>query len=161
MARQESVPSGDRKRDRERGQAMVELVLISPFVFLLVGGIIQFALALNYWLDMQRLANQGARWAVVARYPLEPPNTCTTVNAPCSPALTDTLAQQARSDGLDPVVSICFPSGDAVGNPVRVRLETDFSFVPILGIGRVTLGADAEMRIEQQRGAVYEETGTC
>ena len=81
---------------------MVELVLISPFLFLLVGGIIQFALALNYWLDMQRLANQGARWAVVARYPLEPPNTCTTVNAPCSPALTDTLAQQAQSDGLEP-----------------------------------------------------------
>lgn len=141
---------------------MVELVLVSPFLFLLVGGIIQFALALNYWLDMQRLANQGARWAVVARYPLEAPNTCTTVNAPCSPALTDTLAQQAQSDGLDPVVSICFPNGtSAVGEPVRVRLETDFPFVPILGIGTVTLGADAQMRIEQPPLDVYTATGDC
>jgi Flp pilus assembly protein TadG len=141
---------------------MVELVLVSPFLFLLVGGIIQFSLALNYWLDMQRLANQGARWAVVARYPLDPPNNCTNVNAPCAPALTDTLALQAQSDGLDPAVSICFPNGSyAVGDPVRIRLETNFSFVPILGIGTVTLGADAQMRIEQPRGSVYDATGPC
>lgn len=161
MARQEPVPSRGRKRDRERGQAMVELALVSPFLFLLVGGIIQFALALNYWLDMQRIANQGARWAVVARYPLDPPNTCTTVNAPCSPALTETLAQQAQSDGLNPVVSICFPNGSAVGEPVRVRLESNFSFLPILGIGTVTIGADAEMRIEQPPLDVYTATPDC
>ena len=159
MARQESVPSGGRKRDRERGQAMVELVLVSPLLFLLVGGIIQFALALNYWLDMQRLANQGARWAVVAQYPLPDGSMC--ISSGCDPDLQTALALQAQSEGLHPVVSICFPSGDAVGNPVRVRLETDFSFVPILGIGTVTLGADAEMRIEQPRGTVYEESPTC
>ena len=159
MARQESVPSGGRKRDRERGQAMVELVLVSPLLFLLVGGIIQFALALNYWLDMQRLANQGARWAVVARYPLPDGSMC--ISSGCDPDLQTALALQAQSEGLHPVVSICFPSGDAVGNPVRVRLETDFSFVPILGIGTVTLGADAEMRIEQPRDDVYEESPTC
>ncbi len=157
----EPVPPRNRTCARERGQAMVELVLIMPVLFFLVGGIIQFALALNYWLDMQRLANQGARWAVVARYPLDPPNMCTTVNAPCSPALTETLAQQAQSDGLNPVVSICFPNGSAVGEPVRVRLESKFSFLPILGIGTVTIGADAEMRIEQPPNDVYAETGDC
>jgi hypothetical protein len=136
---------------------MVELVLIMPVLFFLVGGIIQFALALNYWLDMQRIANQGARWAVVARYPLPDGSMC--VGSGCTPDLQSALAQQAQSEGLHPVVSICFPSGDAegtvgdaVGNPVRVRLETEFSFIPILGIGTVTLGADAEMRIEQPRG---------
>jgi hypothetical protein len=160
----ESVPERVRKRKRERGQAMVELVLISPFLFLLVGGIIQFALALNYWLDMQRLANQGARWAVVARYPLPDGSMC--VSSGCDPALQEAIALQAQSEGLNPVVSICFPNwnqpnGDAVGEPVRVNLETDFSFVPILGIGTVTLGADAEMRIEQPRGTVYDATGPC
>lgn len=145
---------------------MVELVLISPFLFLLVGGIIQFALALNYWLDMQRIANQGARWAVVARYPLPDGSMC--ISSGCDPELQATLALQAQSEGLNPIVSICFPSGDALGNPgdavgepVRVRLETDFSFVPILGIGTVTLGADAEMRIEQPRNDVYDTSGTC
>ena len=32
---------------------------------MIVVGVIQFGVALNFWLDMQRIANQGARWAVV------------------------------------------------------------------------------------------------
>jgi hypothetical protein len=138
---------------------MVELVLVSPLLFLLVGGIIQFALALNYWLDMQRIANQGARWAVVARYPLPDGEMCTTEG--CDPALQDALALQAQSEGLHPTVSICFTSdrGGEIGEPVRVRLESQFAFIPILGIGTVTLGADAEMRIEQPPNDVYAPTG--
>jgi hypothetical protein len=145
---------------------MVEFVLIAPLLFLLVGGIVQMALALNFWLDMQRIANQGARWAVVARYPVDPPSPqapiCDRDNAPCSVTLPETLADQAQSDGLHPDVALCFPSGsNSVGEPVRVRLESDFTFVPILGIGTVTLGADAEMRIEQTPYQVYTETGDC
>ena len=145
---------------------MVEFVLIAPLLFLLVGGIVQVALALNYWLDMQRLANQGARWAVVARYPLDPPSPqapiCDRDNAPCSVTLPESLVDQAQSDGLHPEVALCFPSGsNSVGEPVRVRLESNFTFVPILGIGTLTLGADAEMRIEQQRGNVYDATPGC
>jgi hypothetical protein len=163
-----STPRVRRSGRNERGQAMVEFVLIAPLLFLVVGGIVQVALALNYWLDMQRIANQGARWAVVARYPLPDGSMCTRTGAPCSPRLETTLADAAQSEGLAPRVCISFPGGDAslagsdsVGQPVRVRLETDFTFVPILGIGTVTLGADAEMRIEQQRGNVYEATGDC
>jgi hypothetical protein len=138
---------------------MVEFVLVAPLLFLVVGGIIQFALALNYWLDMQRLANQGARWAVVSRYPLPDGSMCSG-SSPCAPTLQTTLEEQAQSDGLRPAVSLCFPSGPSVGNPVRVRLESDFKFVPILGIGTVTLGADAEMRIEQPP-AVYQADEEC
>ena len=120
------------------------------------------ALALNYWLDMQRIANQGARWAVVARYPLPNGSMCTTSTTPCDPSLPATLQAEALSDGLLPDVCISFP-GDAgsVGYPVRIRLEDDFTFVPILGIGTVTLGADAEMRIEQEPHEVYTESGDC
>lgn len=155
----------------ERGQVMVEFVLVAPLLFLVVGGIIQFALALNYWLDMQRIANQGARWAVVAQYPLADGTMCRASN-PCAstPAEDDSLQSvlrgQAQSDGLDPSVSICFPgaegSAGGVGNPVRVRLESSYTFVPILGIGTVLLGADAEMRIEQQPDPrVYQPDEEC
>lgn len=139
---------------------MVEFVLISPLIFILVGGIIQLGLAINYWMDLQRIANQGARWAVVAHYPLPGGTSCTSSSASCSTTLQDVLASQAQS--LDPTVSICFPNNTkAVGEPVQVRLATDFSFIPILGIGAVTLGADAEMRIEQPPGTVYDATGDC
>ncbi len=142
---------------------MVEFVLISPLLFLVVGGVIQFALALNYWLDMQRIANQGARWAVVARYPLPDGSMCTTASTskPCNPTLQATLASAAQSDGLDPDVCISFPASGGtnnVGDPVRIRLETDFSLIPVLGIGTLNLGADAEMRIEQDPGLVYRDT---
>ena len=58
-----------RRKDRESGQAMVEFALILLPLLMLVAGIIQFGIGLNYWLDMQRLANQGARWAVVNAWP--------------------------------------------------------------------------------------------
>ena len=156
MATRERRPS----RGREGGQVMIEFALVAPLLFLLVGGIIQFALALNYRLDLQRIANQGARWAVVARYPLPDGSMCTT--AGCNPRLEDVLRNQAQADGLDPSVSICFqsPEGEdgSVGEPVHVRLATNFKFVPILGIGTITLGADAEMRIEQPPSNVYDDS---
>src|SRR5918992_653966 len=60
--------SADRKgmgSSCERGQALVEFALILPLFLILVIGLIQFGVGLNYWLDLNRLANQGARWAVV------------------------------------------------------------------------------------------------
>jgi hypothetical protein len=87
---------------------------------------------------------------------------CTTSSSPmpCAPTLEATLASAAQSDGLNPDVCISFPADGAsnVGDPVRIRLQTDFSLIPILGIGTLTLGADAEMRIEQNPGLVYQET---
>ena len=57
------------RQDPESGQAMVEFALILLPLLILVAGIIQFGIGLNYWLDMQRIANQGARWAVVNNWP--------------------------------------------------------------------------------------------
>ncbi len=75
-----------RRLGGERGQAMVEFAIIAPLFVALVAGVIQFGVALNYWLDLQRLANQGARWAVVNRYPDETQNPAITCTAPPSPA---------------------------------------------------------------------------
>src|SRR5207342_1451718 len=58
-----------RPQDPESGQAMVEFALILFPLLLLVAGIIQFGIGLNFWLDQQRIANQGARWAVVNAWP--------------------------------------------------------------------------------------------
>ena len=61
--------SHDGGRSRERGQALVEFALIAPLFLVIVVGIIQFGIGLNYWLDLNRIANQGARWGVVDKYP--------------------------------------------------------------------------------------------
>jgi hypothetical protein len=141
-----------RLSSREEGQALVEFALVAPLFLLLVAGIIQFGVALNYWLDMQRIANQGARWAVVNAYPGCPRSG---PDAPCSPTLQEYLASSPVSGGLDPAVEICFeeengaPSGAAVGDPVTVRLTSQFDFVPIVKIGQLELRGVATMRVEQ------------
>src|SRR6266853_249605 len=56
-------------RTREDGPAVVEFALIAPLLFLLVGGVIDFARALNYYNDLTQLAGQGARAAIVASNP--------------------------------------------------------------------------------------------
>lgn len=138
-------------RDREGGQAMVEFALILFPLLLLVTGIIQFGIGLNFWLDMNRLANQGARFAAV---------NCGTQTAPpqCTPSLQQWLTSQTISQGNNPTVTICYESitgtfGGAptptVGDPVTVRLKQPFELVPLIDIS-VDLKASATMRLEQR-----------
>jgi hypothetical protein len=144
-----------RRQDRESGQAMVEFALILFPLLLLVAGIIQFGIGLNYWLDMQRIANQGARWAAVNNWPPDCPagSTVGDCDGTPNPTLQTSLVNQALTQGLQDgvTVRICYPDGeDAQGHPVRVRLGASFDLLPILGVGSLPLRADATMRLEQQ-----------
>lgn len=131
----------------------MEFALVAPLFLLLVAGIIQFGVALNFWLDLQRIANQGARWAVVNAYPGCPR---TGPEEPCATTLDQYLASAPVAGGLDPSVQICFedmtgsPSGATVGDPVTVRLTTAFTLVPILKLGQLDLIGAATMRVEQK-----------
>jgi hypothetical protein len=135
----------------QRGQALVEFALVAPLFLLLVVGIIQFGVGLTYWHDLQRLANEGARWAVVNAYPGCP---ATGPDAPCTPTLQDFLEHEPVSGALDPSVELCFeeqtgPSGAGIGDPVTVRVTSRFELLPIIGIGDLDLSAVATMRIEE------------
>ena len=136
--------------EREEGQATVEFALILLPLLLLVVGIIQFGIGLNYWLDIHRLSNQGARWAVVNSYPGCPR---TGPQSPCSPiTLQRYIACQPIALALKPTVDISFPSGasaNKIGDPVKVELTTPFKLLPILGVGTLNLRAKATMRLEQ------------
>ena len=157
-----------RRRERESGQALVEFALIVPLFIVLVVGIIQFGVGLNYWLDMQRIANQGARWGVVNKFPgmtgpcvADPDLVCT---PPASPTLQAYLAGEPVSGGLNPCVDISFPStASEVGDPVKVELAIPFTFLPILNLGTIKLTADATMRLEQEPGRYSAGLGgtTC
>ena len=152
-----------RRKDRESGQAMVEFALILFPLLLLVVGIIQFGIGLNYWLDLQRISNQGARWAVVNNWPPACPQGGIGTPATCPP-LQDTLTSQAIAGGLQRsvTVEICYPAGtETTGSPVRVRMEAPFTFVPLLGIGTITLRGQATMRLEQTPTFVTGETVPC
>jgi hypothetical protein len=139
--------------DPESGQATTEFALILFPLLILVAGIIQFGIALNFWLDMQRIANQGARWAAVNNWPPDCPRGSSSCGSPNT--LQETLERQVLSAGLkgNVTIEVCFPDGGAkdTGDPVKVHLEAPFTFVPVLNIGTITLGADATMRLEQSQ----------
>jgi TadE-like protein len=162
-------------RGRERGQALVEFALLAPLFLLIVVGIIQFGVGLNYWLDMQRIANQGARWAVVNNWPTCPRGSTSCTNYDTPPftqpqALRNYLHHELLSEGLrdDARVFICYPDDGSpttdpedVGTPVRVRIETPFDFAPIIPFGSMNLSAEATMRLEQEPTLIVDEQGSC
>ncbi|MDH4103217.1 MAG: pilus assembly protein [Thermoleophilia bacterium] len=141
-----------RHPNRESGQATTEFALILFPLLLLVAGIIQFGIGLNYWLDMQRIANQGARWAAVNNWPPDCPRGSSSCSSPNT--LQETLERQVLTAGLESAINIevCYPATTKnAGDPVKVHLEAPFTFLPILGIGTITLGADATMRLESSQ----------
>ena len=152
-----------RRHDRESGQAMVEFALILIPLLILVVGIIQFGIGLNYWLDMNRIANQGARWAVVNGWPNCPRTQTTACNAATVGAgnrLDVYLESEALTRGLQSSVnaSVCYPDdGDAstplggVGTPVRVQLDSPYGFRLIMKLPTLNLRARATMRIENDK----------
>jgi Flp pilus assembly protein TadG len=161
---------------RDDGQAMVEFALIAPLFLAIVVGIIQFGVALNFWLDMQRIANQGARWAVVNNWPACPRTSANTVAPHASDGCTDTLqtylAASRGAEGEDLNIVVCFPDAskpppdnanfDKVGHPVKVVVSQRFRFMQIVPMmPSINIGASATMRIEQDRGRYTTSGTTC
>jgi TadE-like protein len=161
-----------RRRERQRGQALVEFALLLPLFVLLVVGIIQFAVGLNYWLDMQRIANQGARWAVVNNWPTCPRGSTSCPHADQEPftrpqTLQQVLYGEILASGLTSTatIQICYPDdgspttpAEEVGTPVRVKVTAPYDFLPVVGkVGSMTLRAEATMRLEQKPTLVTGE----
>ena len=148
------------RQDPESGQAMVEFALILIPLLILVVGIIQFGIGLNYWLDMNRLSNQGARWAVVNAYPGCTDASANNTQVACGTPITlqRYIACQRLPGALKPTVDISFPNtASTFGNPVKVEVSSPYTFRAIMKLGTITLAARTTMRIE--RNAVRYTAG--
>jgi len=145
----------------ESGQATVEFALILIPLLILVVGVIQFGIGLNYWLDMNRLSNQGARWAVVNAYPgcglgTSDPNT---LSCGTTTSLQRYIACQRLPNALKPTVNITFPNGpNTFGNPVQVEVSSPYKLSAIMKLATISLTARTTMRIEQN--AVRYQAGS-
>jgi hypothetical protein len=124
----------------EDGVAMTEFALVLPIFLIVVAGLLAFGRVFFYWIEANHLANETARWAAVDRRP--------------DPGKT--LQEYARDSGgtvefSNAKVCIDVPGGGtpALGGPIEVRISKPFSFVPLLGIGNVTIRGASTMRIER------------
>ncbi len=136
--------------DRESGQATTEFALILIPLLILVAGIIYFGIGLNYWLDINRLSNQGARWAVVNSYPGCADPSPNTLSCGGTVSLQRYIACQRLPGALKPTVDISFPDGASTyGNSVKVQVSSPYTFRAIMKLGTITLAARTTMRIER------------
>ena len=160
----------DRGIREERGQATVEFAIVIPLVMLLILGIIEFSKAFNYWITLNHLSSEGARWAAVDKVPGNPtPDRLSIKNY-----LLDQINTQDLRDKVDPknpntglsidpnhcniklTVAGSGPGGAAeIGDPVTVTVAAPGYSLASLGesflgdFGKITLSGKSTMRLEQ------------
>ena len=163
------------RRDREGGQALVEFVLALFPLIIIVGGAIQLSSGVSNWHDLNRIANEGARWAAIDSWPdcAESPAVCDG-DATCDDTLVNMLRCEVRNAGMAPAsvgIEICqprLPDGSAptrsVWEPITVRLSARHNILTasevsttgkqrlgnsgFLGWFTITIRGDATMRLE-------------
>jgi hypothetical protein len=122
-------------RNRDRGQATVELALVLPLIALVLTALVQAVVVARDELLVVHAAREAARAAAVD---------------PAPGAARDAAELSGPLDArrLDVDVSGRGPPGSRVRTVVRYREPTD---VPIVGrlLGDVTLRAEATMRVER------------
>ena len=116
-----SSARGSVARVTRRGQATVEFALILIPLLILVVGIIQFGIGLNFWLDEQRIANQGARFAVVNAWPGCPrgepvPLAGATARGRTRSRRTSASRRSRRGSKGSVTINICYPDD---GDPIH------------------------------------------
>ena len=121
----------------QRGAALVEFTLVLPLLLLILLGILDFGKAINYWMDENQLAGVAARYAAVNQTPGGGGSLC------------DQVVAQADTEQLRTGASVSVtPGGSDIGDPIEARVEYPYTWLPLLGIGDVTLTGTATMRIE-------------
>ena len=130
---------------QESGQAAVEFAMVVPLVCLVIIAIFHFGKVMNYWLDLNQVASEGARKAAVNTF---------ADSAEADAYIRGRLETvELRSGGTSSIpaaaaVAICAPEGSDVGDPVTVQVTVPYS-LPFIG-STITLRGSATMRLEQQ-----------
>jgi len=125
-----------------------------PLLCLIIIAILHFGKVMNYWLDLNHVASEGARKAAV--------------NAYGSDGEYDSYIRsrletgELRAGGTTSIpsaatVAVCLPEGSDVGDPVTVQVAVGYS-LPFIG-KTVNLRGTATMRLEQP--AAYAGGGAC
>ena len=141
------------------GTAVVEFALVVPLLLLIVFGILDFGRALNYLNDSTQLARAGARWAIVNKpfADLEKWD-----NSPCTDSLEQCIKDNGVTGELRDNATVCIefmgadPADPQVGEPVKVTVDVEFTWLPFIGgeglggITSTTMRGSTVMRLEQR-----------
>ena len=138
----------------EAGQSAVEFALVVPLLLLIIIAILHFGKVMNYWLDLNHVASEGARKAAV--------NTFATDSGYETYIRGRLETGELRAGGTAPIpspatIAVCLPEGSDVGDPVTVQVAANYS-LPFIGT-TIALRGTATMRLEQP--ADFAGGGAC
>ena len=145
---EDPVVAHDPKRERGRGQALVEFAIILPVFFLVVAGMFDFGLGIYSDLTLVNAAREGARLGVI-----DPGNTSAIENR------VRAMAGNLDASKLKVTVACERPSGSSFtacsspmwlpGDATKVTVDYKYSvFFPILFGTEIPLSSESKMRIE-------------
>ena len=106
---------------------------------LILAGMLGFGRVLFYWIDANHLANEAARWATVDSNPHAPSRRSRSTSG--TPARRSSRRRQRLHRLAERYAEI--------GDPVRVRVQKPFSFIPIVNMFDITVRATSTQRIER------------
>jgi hypothetical protein len=144
----------------ESGQSVVEFGMVVPLLCVLVLVLVSFGKAMNYWIDLTHIANQGARLAAVNADVTQAP-----YSGAGAPDLPTYIRQQAETTELrGSTVSICMPGGNMAGAPVTVQVAYPYELIPFSFIGFAkhiwSIKGSATMRLEHS-ATKFAAIGSC
>jgi hypothetical protein len=128
--------------------------MVVPLLLVIIIAILHFGKVMNYWLDLNHVASEGARKAAVNTYASD---------GEYEAYIRSRLETgELRTGGTTSIptpatVAICLPEGSDVGDPVTVQVAVGYS-LPFIG-KTVSLRGTATMRLEQP--ADYGGGGAC
>lgn len=140
----------------ESGQAAVEFGLVVPFLCILVLALVDFGKGMNYWLDLNHVASEGARKAAVNAYP-----TASDLQAYVRSRLETGELRDGGSSSIPTAatIAVCLPEGGDVGDPVTIQVAVSYKWIPFVSDATWTIRGTATMRLEQK--ADFSSAGTC
>ena len=144
----EAPVAPDPKRERGRGQALVEFAIILPVFFLVVAGMFDFGLGIYSDLTLVNAAREGARLGVI-----DPGNTTAIENR------VREMAGNLDASKLNVTVACERPSGGTFtactspmwlpGDATKVTVDYKYTvFFPVLFGTEIPLSSESKMRIE-------------
>jgi TadE-like protein len=128
-----------RRSSWESGQTVVEFALVLPIVAALVVVVLQFGKIIYSYINLTHLANEGARYAAVNKFP----GGSTSVSGFLCPKL----------GAAGKVVTVAFTAAAAgaptAGDAVNVTVHGDYPLIPYWGGSTISVQSTASMRLEQ------------
>jgi hypothetical protein len=132
---------------RQDGSSLIEVAVVMPPFFLLLYGIVAFAIALNGFASATYGAREAARYCSLhSSTSLVPCGSSGSPGCPTEMAIVQPLIFGAATNGL--TITTSYANGDVIGGWVVVQVKVKYNLmIPFSSLSSITVGSQAQRPI--------------